>query len=483
LLHPFVSYHLLAILAIIVTTALLTQLDEYLSFTIIVLLYLIPVLLCTTNLGLSPGLFSGILAFLVLNYYFIPPYYTFFVHHSQDLLVLGIFFIVVIFTSQLVGRSKYNLEKITAREREATRLYELSVQLGGVKSRQEILEILSNQVLETFHAWHVTTHLSHPAARENAIAHTPSHNYKPNSKPDAVIALQTVNSFLGEMLIWRDGQPFDPNEERTLHTFAAQATLALERVELDQAQTRARLLEESDRMKSALLSSVSHELRTPLAAIKASATSLISGEIEWDSPEREDLLLTIDEEADELNQLVGNLLDMTRIEAGALNPDRHWNELPEIVESAVQRMHRILINHAVQVDLDENLPMLPVDFLQIQRVFTNLISNGVKFAPPGTTIKIQARIRDSQALLLQITNQGPPVPKEQLQRIFDKFHRITDTSKVTGTGLGLSICKGIIEAHGGKIWAENLPDGVGFKFTLPLVWQGKSFSAAEKGAE
>lgn len=146
-------------------------------------------------------------------------------------------------------------------------------------------------------------------------------------------------------------------------------------------------------------------------------------------------------------------------------------------------MHRVLIDHTVQVNLDENLPMVPVDFLQIQRVFTNLVSNGIKFAPPGTMIQIQARIRDRQALLVQVTNQGPPIPKEQLQRIFDKFNRLSDTSKITGTGLGLSICKGIIEAHGGKIWAENLPDGVGFKFTLPLVWQGKSFSASETGAE
>jgi two-component system, OmpR family, sensor histidine kinase KdpD len=183
------------------------------------------------------------------------------------------------------------------------------------------------------------------------------------------------------------------------------------------------------------------------------------------------LVAAIDDEADHLNMLVGNLLDMSRIESGALKPKREWNILPEIVGSVLARMKHLAVEHKIEVDVPENLPLVPVDYVQMEQVFTNLVSNSLKYAPAHTIIRINARVEE-ESIHVQVSNQGPQVLPEDLGRIFDKFYRITAADRVTGTGLGLSICKGIIEAHGGNIWAENVSDGLAFNFTLPLTWDG-----------
>jgi two-component system sensor histidine kinase KdpD len=169
--------------------------------------------------------------------------------------------------------------------------------------------------------------------------------------------------------------------------------------------------------------------------------------------------------------LVGNLLDMSRIESGALRPKREWNILSEIVGSVLTRMKHLAEEHQIKVDVPESLPLVPVDYVQMEQVFTNLVSNSLKYAPANSVVCIRAQVKD-ESIHVQVSNQGPQVPSQDLKRIFDKFYRITAADKVTGTGLGLSICKGIIEAHGGNIWAENVPDGLAFNFTLPLTWEG-----------
>src|SRR3972149_7414006 len=252
---------------------------------------------------------------------------------------------------------------------------------------------------------------------------------------------------------------------------AGQAS-AIEQARLTEIESRAKVLEESDRLKSALLSSVSHELRTPLATIKASATSLRSGEVGWESPARADLLAAIDDEADHLNRLVGNLLDMSRIESGALRPQRQWNLRSEIVAGVADRMQGLTVDHVLEIDVPEELPLVPVDYVQFEQVFTNLISNGLKYAPPHSTISIRAALDGAETLRGRVSNQGPPVPEQDLARIFDKFYRVTAAERGAGTGLGLSICKGIVEGRAGRIWAENLPQGFAFVFLLPLTWDG-----------
>jgi two-component system sensor histidine kinase KdpD len=294
----------------------------------------------------------------------------------------------------------------------------------------------------------------------------------PLTKPDVRIPLETVRASVGELCLWMNQQTLEPSAERILRTFAAQGALAVERIALERAQTRAKVLEESDRLKSALLSSVSHEFRTPLATIKAATTSLLSDEVPWEADIRTELLSSVDEESDYLNYLVGNLLDMSRIEAGALKPNRQWNELAEIVEGVIVRMHRTLKDYLIDVDIPEDLSLIPVDYAQIEQVFTNLIHNSTKYAPPGSRIQIRAHRKDDTSLQIYVINESPQIPPDHLDKIFDRFYRITEPEKVSGIGLGLSICKGVVEAHGGRIWAENTPEGFSFVFTIPLIWDG-----------
>lgn len=469
---PPVFKHILALLITLLTIGLLFFLRDFLSTSTVALIFLIPVLISTTLWGLSPGLISGFSAFLGLNYFFTHPYYTFTVLHTQDLAGLAIFFLVAVLTSQLVGRARKNLEAAQARELEATRLYELSIRLVGINNLPEIARVLASQAQETFRAASVRVHLNVPVGEPSIAVTMPPNLPSPSMPPDSLVPISAAPRLLGELHLWRD-TPLQAAEQQMLQTFATQTALALERAIFLQAETRARVLEESDRMKSALLLSVSHELRTPLATIKASITSLLSGEVGWeDTAVRAELLSVVDEESDHLNRLVGNLLDMSRLEAGALKPDRQWNVLAEIVDAAVDRMRRVLENHLLQLDLPDDLPLIPVDYYQLERVFTNLISNSIKYAPPRTTIQIQAEAAP-HTLTVRVTNQGPPVPAEHLTIIFEKFQRVTDADRVTGTGLGLSICKGIVEAHGGTIWAENLTGGFAFCFTLPLDWNGR----------
>jgi two-component system sensor histidine kinase KdpD len=169
--------------------------------------------------------------------------------------------------------------------------------------------------------------------------------------------------------------------------------------------------------------------------------------------------------------LVGNLLDMSRIESGVLKPKRDWNILSEIVGSVLARMKHLAVAHRIEVDMPDSLPLVPVDYVQMEQVFTNLVSNSVKYAPEKTVIRISA-FMGGETIHVIVSNQGPQVPQEHLEKIFNKFFRITAADRVTGTGLGLSICKGIVEAHGGRLWAENVTDGLAFNFTLPLIWEG-----------
>ncbi len=443
--------------------------------TILSLLYLLPVVISSVLWGLGPGALVAVLSFLALNYFYIPPYYTFFVHSTQNVVVLIVFLIVSITIGQLVGRVSKSLSETSAREREAIHLYELIMHLAGLQDEQEIISALAEQTLLAFHAGRVDVLVEaqgETPARHVTMEDRSAINQATSGEASYIAPLQFTRGFLGEIKLWREDASFTQAEERLLHTFASQGVLALERVRLSQAVSRTRLLEESDRFKSSLLSSVSHELRTPLATIKAAVTSLRSGTIDWDTAARTDLLAAVEEETDHLNQLVGNLLNMSRIEAGALKPERSWNSLADIVASAMDRTRQQTEKHSIEVQVSADLPLVPVDYFQIEQVFINLLSNSSKYSPEGTTITIRANTADDDNLHVSVQNQGPPVPSEHLERIFDKFYRVTAADRITGAGLGLSICKGIIDAHGGRIWAENLPHGFAFNFTLPRTWEG-----------
>ncbi len=459
--------YLLAFLLIASTTAIFFLLRDVLDTTLVALLYLIPLGIITAYWGLGPGITSALITFLTFNYFFIRPYYTFTVHRPTDVVILVVFLVVAVVISQLVGRAQAGLAAATAREREATQLYELSTALVGLPDDHAIAQILAKQV----HAVAEGEYVELNVTGTRPFTFRLPQSSPPARPPELIVPIEAARGILGEIRLWRAEPAISPSERRLFQTFASQGALALERAWLAQAESRAQVLEESDRLKSAILSSVSHELRTPLSTIKAAASSLRSKEVNWDSPARPELIAAIDDEADHLNMLVGNLLDMSRIESGALKPKREWNILSEIVGSVLARMKHLAVEHKLVVDVPENLPLVPVDYVQMEQVFTNLVSNSLKYAPANTVVCIRAQVKD-EAIHVQVSNQGPQVPPQDLERIFDKFYRITAADRVTGTGLGLSICKGIIEAHGGRIWAENLLNGLAFNFTLPLIWDG-----------
>jgi two-component system sensor histidine kinase KdpD len=448
-------------------TAIFFALRDVFDTTLVALLYLIPLGMITAFWGLGPGITSALITFLTFNYFFIEPYYTFTVHQPTDVVILIVFFIVAVVISQLVGRAQAGLAAATAREREATQLYELSIALTGLHNDHDIAQILAKQVHALLQGEYVELNIK---GTDPFTFQLPEIS-PPSRPPELIVPIQAARGALGEIGLWRAAPAISSSERRLLQTFASQGALALERAWLAEAESRAKVLEESDRLKSAILSSVSHELRTPLSTIKAAASSLRSKDVGWDSPARTQLVVAIDDEADHLNMLVGNLLDMSRIESGALKPKREWNILSEILGGVLGRMRHLAEEHTIEIDVPENLPLVPVDYVQMEQVFTNLVSNSLKYAPANTLIRIHARVA-GEAILVQVSNEGPQVPPEHLERIFDKFYRITAADRVTGTGLGLSICKGIIEAHGGRIWAENISDGLAFNFTLPLTWDG-----------
>jgi len=475
--------YLYPVAIIAAATGLLYLFRDTLNPSIVALLYLLPVLFSTTRWGLGPGILAGVLTFLCYNFFFLEPYYTLQVHNSQDIIALIIFFILAVVVNQLVGRAKTSLEAALAREQESTRLYELSVGLSGINQFSDIAEIIAEKTHQTFTATVVKVVVEKIYGEESCSIIVGETRAVEQLEPAAVVRLETARGVLGEIRLWREQPILLPNEMRLLQTFAAQGALALERAALAHAETHAQVSEESDRLKSALLSSVSHEFRTPLVTIKAATTSLLSEQVAWDSAARQDLLTAVDEEADHLNHLVGNLLNMSRIESGGLKPDRRWNVLAEIVDVVVKRMYRPLASYRLRVDIPEDLPLVPVDYMQIEQVFANLISNSTKYAPAESEISIRVRVLDAEWILVQLTNQSPFMAPEHLDRIFDKFYRVTNADKVTGTGLGLSISKGIIEAHGGRIWAENQPEGFTFNFTLPSTWEGKLPSLVETEGE
>lgn len=449
---------------VLVSSLVLILLRPFLSNAVVALLYLVPVVISATLLGRLAGITASVLSFLIFNYFFISPYYTLRVTHPQDFLAMIVLLSVAILISSLMARIQSNLVQVQAREREAIQLYELGVDLAGKNDLSMIARILAERLAAFFQPTLIEVEIFHPQTivrKGNALG----------KESTQVIALSSPRGLLGEIRIWHPAGQLMPEEERLLQTFASQGALALDRAILSDSETRARVLEESDRLKTAILSSVSHELRTPLASIQAAATSLFNPNVMLEPAARSELQSLLIEETDNMAQLVGNLLNMSRIEAGALKLQRQWNSFAEIVDTALRRLQRYVANHAIDVDVSEELPLISVDSVLMEQVIINLVRNSLKFAPPNTPIRISARAED-HALRVTVSNEGPPIPEEYLQHVFEKFYPIPGKDTSQGTGLGLSICKGIVEAHGGQIWAANVAIGVAFHFTLPRTWDG-----------
>lgn len=254
-------------------------------------------------------------------------------------------------------------------------------------------------------------------------------------------------------------------------TFVDQAASVIERERLRRESLQVEVLQRTDALRAALLSSVSHDLRTPLSSIKAAASSLLQEDVQWDDEARRSFAQAIVRESDRLNRLVANLLDMSRIEAGVLKPEKEWYPLDELIHDVLGRMQPLFQGREVHTDIPDDLPPVELDYLQIDQVLTNLLENAMRYTPPGSPIDIIVQLCDD-SVMVSVADRGPGVPPSDFERVFDKFYRVLNTEKTTrtiGSGLGLAVCRGLIEAHGGRIWVENRQEsGAIFRFTLPL---------------
>ncbi|MEO8953329.1 MAG: ATP-binding protein [Ktedonobacteraceae bacterium] len=276
--------------------------------------------------------------------------------------------------------------------------------------------------------------------------------------------------FMTENSLGVDQESSDPRTA-FFWTFLDQATSIIERARLRQESLQIELLQRTDKLRAALLSSVSHDLRTPLSSIKAAASSLLQEDVHWDEEARRSFALAIEREADRLNRLVGNLLDMSRIEGGALKPEKEWYPVDELIHDVLGHMQPIVQGRVVQTHLPDDLPPVELDYLQMDQVLTNLIENAVRHTPPETPIEVSAQ-REGEQMVISVADRGPGIPEKDKVHIFDKFYRVLGTQRGTGSGLGLAVCKGLVEAHGGSIWVEDRENGGAiFRFTLPI---GKS---------
>jgi PAS domain S-box-containing protein len=241
-----------------------------------------------------------------------------------------------------------------------------------------------------------------------------------------------------------------------------------ERKRLAEEAARADAFAHSDRLKSALLATVSHELRTPLATIKTGVSSLLSPEARWTTTEQEEFLREIDMEVDRLTLMVSNLLDLSRIEGGALRPRLARHDLGELVADVVRRLSYRTPDHPLAMEVDPSLPPVPCDAVQIGQVLLNLGDNAIKYTPPGTPVTFSVR-RVTDAVEVQVADRGPGIPASEIDQIFEKFYRVSAHAMSSGAGLGLAICMGLVKAHGGHIWAESREgEGTAVRFTLPL---------------
>ena len=281
------------------------------------------------------------------------------------------------------------------------------------------------------------------------------------------LPLRTGSGTVGVMGIEREAL-LTPDEHRLLDALADQVAVAIERISLARGLAEARVSAETERLRAALLTSISHDLRTPLASIIGTVSSLRSFGDKYGAADRDELLATLESEAERLNRFVGNLLDMTRLESGAIELKFDLVDVAEIVGAALERAGNILAQHRVEISVGPDLPMLRLDPILFEQVLFNLLDNAAKYAPPGSRIDLKAR-QDGDAVAIEVVDEGPGIPPDDLERVFDKFYRVqAQDRRRAGTGLGLAICRGFIEAQGGRIEAHNRRDRSGAILTLRI---------------
>ena len=503
-----------SVAAVIVASLGAEVADRLLGIVNISLLYLIVVVAVAILWGLGPALTASLLGAAALDLLFVPPFGTLSVQNAGDWLTLLFFLVIAVLTGRLAAGARARAEEARQRERATAVLYDLSTALIAEGDLAVILPRIAQRVAGTFalDSCHIllpsadrrlnvvaafgpwpdmaergaqaivqqvlqegnATRVYEPAprvVRHHALAQAVR---RPSGASWTVLylPLTVTGTVVGVMRVARSGggEPFGEEAERLLTTFAHQAALAIDKMHLIERARHAAALEEADRVKTALLSSVSHDLRSPLAAIKTAVTGLLDPGEELQTEGRAELLLAIDEETDRLTRLVADLLDLSRIQGGALQPRTEWVDLAEIVATVIDRLSARLPDHPLETVVQADLPLLPLDFVRIDQVLSNLIENAAAYSPAGSPITITAGL-EYGGVTVRVRDRGPGIPLSEREQIFEPFYRLPAAERArSGSGLGLAISRGIISAHGGWIRAEvTEPPGASIVFWLPMA--------------
>lgn len=480
------------------------------------LLYLPVVIACAIRFGFAPAVFGAILSFLCWDFFFLPPFETLTVADPRDWLSLGVFLVAALSTAQLATKARGQTAEARAREAEIAALFEASETLSREVRADKLLSALAGQMKSlcgaeqclVFRRSSLSGKLL-PAQSTEAPDAVRQMAEEADTQDQAIgfgglggrrlwdqalrqsrrggtaetlgvyLPLHADGSRVGVLYVGprEDGRAFTVADERLIRTLANHAAVVIARDDLAAQAAQADALREADLMKDSLLSLVSHELRTPLAAIKASATGLLQADAVWDPKASWETLGAINTEADRLGALVTNLLDLSRLEAGAWQPRKDWCDLAEVIGTVLDRLPESAAAR-VQVCLAVDLPVVEADYTQIALVLTNLLENAVKYTPPGTPVALSAECVGSE-VVLTVRDYGDGLAAGEEGRLFERFYRgqAHQNSVVHGTGLGLALCRAVAEAHGGRIRAANVPvgelSGAVFTVWLPVSAGGK----------
>jgi two-component system sensor histidine kinase KdpD len=480
--------------AVVVALGVGSLIERFIGLQSISLVFLMAVLASAIAWGLWPSLFACMLSVLAFNFFFIPPIYTFTIADPENVIALFFFALVAVVVSNLTAAARRQIVSARARAKTTGELYAFSRKLAGIGTLDDLLWATAYQVSSMLKVRTVLL----LSDREGGVlalasAYPPEdrlddadmaaarwcweHNHAAGRGADTLpggkwlfLPLHTGSGAVGVIGIDRDtpGPLLTPDERRLLDALADQTAVAIERTSLARRLAEARVLAETERLRAALLTSISHDLRTPLASILGTVSSLRSYIDKYDAIERDELLATLESEAERLNRFVGNLLDMTRLESGAIELKLDLVDIAEIVGAALERAGSVLARHRVEVEIAPDLPMVRLDAILFEQILFNLLDNAAKYAPPGSRIDLQAR-RDGDLVVMEVIDEGPGIPPADLERIFDKFYRVqAQDRRRAGTGLGLAICRGFIEAQGGRIEARNRRDRSGAVLTVRI---------------
>ena len=481
--------YLFAIAVVAGATLLSMPLAASLDKLNLVMIYLLGVVLVATRYGRGPSTLAAVAGVAVFDFFYVPPHLTFAVSDTQYVVTFAVMLVVGLLVSSLAARVRDTAEMALQRERRTQALYALSRDLGGLRDAREVAaagarhvsQLLGGEALVLLPAGSGLEPVGEPvpefaaSLNERAVAQWAFEHGHPagagtDTLPAAVALYEPLAGSRGALGILAvevkaSSRPLTPEQRELVSALARQIAAPLERASLAAEAEQSRLAAESEKLRATLLSSVSHDLRTPLAAITGAASAL-RDEAAPPPALVHELASTVLDEAERLNRLVRNLLDMTRLESGTLEPRRDWHSLEEVVGSALARVERSANESRFTARVDPDLPLVAIDAVLVEQALVNLLENALRHGGRVGQVDVTAR-RDGDHALVEVCDEGPGFPAEEAERIFEKFHRAAGGP---GAGLGLAIARAIVAAHGGTIRATlRQPKGACFSFTLPLA--------------